>query len=287
MSTYLQDSDHVEPSSADILTWAFWEQWALRGDKPSELLNNLRNDGRIAFFPELAAMINVPQDPEWHPEGDVWRHTLLVCDAAADIAGKEQLLQADVVVLLLSSLCHDVGKPVTTTFQDGRWRAHGHPEAGVPFAEAFLIRIGCPGEIVAKILPLVAEHLVHANPAGGNSAIRRLLRRLQPATISELKRLIQADLRGRPPLDGDLPESVVDFLARAEKLSIAPLDDKDARRTGIITGQHLIALGLKPGQLFRLLLEASSAAESRGEFDNETEGLEFIRREISRSCSSD
>jgi len=58
-------------------------------------------------------MIDVPQDPEWHPEGNVWRHTLLVCDAAAGIAGKEQLLQTDVIVLLLSSLCHDVGKPVT------------------------------------------------------------------------------------------------------------------------------------------------------------------------------
>ncbi len=267
--------------------WVFWHHWASGSDRPSTVLEHLRRAVQLRHYPELLAMIDVPQDPEWHPEGDVWVHTLLVCDAAAVIAVREQLDEHDRIVLMLAALRHDLGKPTTTEFKEGRWRAHGHPEAGVPISRTFLDRIGCPADIAAKILPLVAEHLVHANPLSTAKAIRRFLRRLLPATIPDLRRLIEADMRGRPPLPGDLPDAVQRFLSRAELTSLHPEPTPQPTRTQLLSGQHLIDLGFSPGPLFRTLLQAVEEAEARGDLTSEREAIEFVRRLESSFAKTD
>lgn len=263
--------------------WVFWHRWAIGNDRPSTMLEHLRRAVQLRHYPELLAMIDVPQDSEWHPEGDVWVHTMLVCDAAAEIAVREQLDEHDRIVLMLAALCHDLGKPATTEFKDGRWRAHGHPEVGVPISRTFLDRIGCPAEIAAKVLPLVAEHLVHANPRLTAKALRRFLRRLLPASIPDLRRLIEADMRGRPPLPGDLPEAVQQFLSRAESTSLHSEPTPQSARTQLLSGQHLIDLGFSPGPLFRRLLQAVEEAEARGDVTSEHEAIELIRR-LEFSC---
>ncbi|MFN9719843.1 MAG: HD domain-containing protein [Planctomycetota bacterium] len=268
--------DHGQVAPAE--RWQFWHDWGGCTVRPSSQLECLRRSGQLHHYPELHAMIDVPQDPEWHPEGDTWIHTLHVCDAAAEIALREQLDEHDRLVLMFSALCHDLGKPATTEFRDGRWRAHGHPEAGVPIARRFLDRIVCPADLVAKVLPLVAEHLVHANPLSTDQSVRRFLRRLVPATIRDLQRLIEADMRGRPPLSGDVPEAVRRFLCRAESTSQDPKPVAEPRQKALISGQHLIDLGLKPGPLFRELLKAVEDAAARGEVTCDREAWEFVRR---------
>lgn len=269
-------------ASGESLQWSFWEQWALQSSAPSATLNALRSSGSISHHPELAALIEVPQDPVWHPEGDVWIHTLHVCDQAALIARRDQLGARESIILLLSALCHDLGKPETTEYRDGRWRATGHPQAGVPVSQRFLERIGCPEELVQVILPLVAEHLVHANPATHSRAVKKLLRRLKPATVPQLARLIEADLKGRPPLPGDMPESATRLLDRARELDAEPEPIPESEELPIILGRHLIALGRSPGPEFTPLLATCFEAQKNGIFNNEQGGVEYLKRLLGR-----
>jgi hypothetical protein len=73
-----------------ILDWAFWGKWA-ESTRPGALLSEMRSAGMLTWHPELAALPDVQQDPEWHPEGDVWVHTVHVCNAAADLSGRPPL----------------------------------------------------------------------------------------------------------------------------------------------------------------------------------------------------
>lgn len=263
------------PSLDDPAQWESWRRWARDSVQPSRELHLLIQSDRVHCYPELAALIGVHQDPEWHPEGDVWIHTLHVCDSAAIIARRDELNERETLILVLAALCHDFGKPETTEFRDGRWRASGHPQAGVPLARTFLERINCPVDIIEVVQPLVAEHLVHAHPTSNSRAAGRLVRRLQPATIPQLVRLIEADLRGRPPLAGDLPASVTALLERTQAASN---NDKssDEHASPIIQGRHLIALGYRPSVWFGSILKSCSEAQLNGEFDDEKGGLAYL-----------
>jgi tRNA nucleotidyltransferase (CCA-adding enzyme) len=112
--------------------WGEMEKMFLRAQHPSIGLKWLRELGAVdQLFPELKALIDVPQEPEWHPEGDVWIHTLLTVDRARESI--DDLPYAKRVTVLLAALCHDFGKPATTAFVDGRIRSREHEEAGRSF----------------------------------------------------------------------------------------------------------------------------------------------------------
>lgn len=224
--------------------------------------------------------MDVPQDPQWHPEGDVWVHTLHVCDQAARISRRDGLEDAERHLLLLAALCHDFGKPSTTVFQNDRWRAPGHPQAGVPIAEQFLNRIGAPAEITQQILPLVAEHLAHAQPRLNAASIQRLLARLRPASLPQLIRLIEADLSGRPPLPPGLSPELRAFADRAGEVFAEGSSKVTAPAVAppLILGRHLIALGHTPGVWFRQVLNACHEAQLRGDFADEAGGLAYLQK---------
>lgn len=182
---YIRDplGSEAEDQARDRI-WMEWQAWALRGTTPAIGLTFLRDTKYLSLFPELSALIDVPQDPQWHPEGDVWTHTLHVCDAAAEIADREQLLDEDRSVLMLSALCHDLGKATHTTFGNGRWHAYGHEAGGVAPTLSFLDRIGCPIPIRESVVPLVTNHLVHAVKKVTPRLVRRLALRLCDAPSS-------------------------------------------------------------------------------------------------------
>jgi len=251
--------------------WSEWHKWATRGVHPSAGLQFLQQADWLSLYPELAALVEVPQDPAWHPEGDVWIHTLLVCDMAAEIARREELDAEERTILMFAALCHDLGKATTTEFKDGRWRAHGHPEAGVPLTRTFLERIGCPKHIIEVVEPLVAEHLVHAAETMTARTARRLARRLGKATIQQLLWLIEADLRGRPPLPGDLPASVLKLreLATSENIVTSQVQP-------LIQGRHMIAQGYEPGNWFGPILKNCYEAQLDGVFEDEASGIAWL-----------
>src|SRR5438552_6944189 len=138
------------------------EKLLLRAQYPSIGLKWLGDLGVIdQWFPEIKALVDVPQDPEWHPEGDVFVHTGLVIDGARKLL--DDLPYAKQVTVMLAALAHDFGKPATTEFVDGRLRSRGHEEAGVSPAKSFLDRLKIHTlegyDVRAQVIALVREHL--------------------------------------------------------------------------------------------------------------------------------
>ena len=226
----------------------------LRAAKPSIGFRVLEATGQLRFFPELDALRGVPQDPEWHPEGDVWVHTLLVLDAAASMrgdAGDEDL------ALMLGALCHDLGKPPTTERIDGRIRSYRHDVAGVAPTRALLGRMRAPGALVDRVAALVEHHLAPAlfvKNGATAKGYRRLARKLERAgvDIELLVRVARADHLGRTTADAlagrfDAGDA---FLAAARAHSVEHAAPRDA-----VLGRHLVARGMEPGPGFGPILE--------------------------------
>ncbi|MEM6797360.1 MAG: HD domain-containing protein [Acidobacteriota bacterium] len=247
-----------------------WRKLVLKGRRPSLGLKFLRDSGWIDQFPELRALIHCPQNPRWHPEGDVWIHTLHVMDAFAD----ERLGDAwEDLVVGLACLCHDLGKPITTAFTEGAWRSPGHEEAGEAPTRSFLGLMSEQKKLADEVVPLVREHLrpIALFKAGsGAAAVRRLARRV--GRIDRLIRVCRADHRGRPPIPWDGFPAGAWLLERAEALRVS----SDAP-SPLVLGRHLIALGLKPGRHFGPMLERCFEAQLDGAFADLESGLDYLR----------
>lgn len=252
-----------------------WKKLLLKGQKISEGLAFLHATGWVAHFPELAALIGCAQDPEWHPEGDVWTHTAYCLDAFARARLGDPW---EDLVVGLAVLCHDLGKPATTTHDDdGHIRALNHDVEGEAPTRAFLARLTAQVDLVEAVVPLVVHHMRPSQffaSGAGDAAIRRLSRKV--GRIDRLVRVTQADAGGRPPLPGDAPEAPW-LLRRAEELAVA-----DAAPKPIIQGRHLIALGHEPGEWFGEVLEELYEAQLEGDVTDETSGLARLRTILDR-----
>jgi len=271
----IQMSRGLLPEATDLARdriWHEWEKWALRGTHPSLGLEFLRETNWLSLYPELEALVGVQQDPEWHPEGDVWTHTLHVCDAAAVVADREQLGGRDRIVVLLAALCHDLGKATHTRFENGRWHAYGHEAGGVAPTNAFLDRIGCPIALQDLVVPLVANHLIHAVDQVNPRLVRRLALRLGESSVKHLVHLIEADVSGRPPLPPRLPDNAKKILELASGMKI----DRNAPKP-ILLGRHLIELGHEPAPWFGKVLKQCFEAQLDGVFEVEEDGFQYLQ----------
>ena len=230
-----------------------WRKLLLKGLRPSLGTQFLRETEQLRFFPELAALVGVPQDPEWHPEGDCWVHNQMVIDEAARLRDGG----ADDPALMFGALLHDVGKPPTTALDDGRVRSPGHDVRGVPLAVAFLERMRAPTELVARVSAMVEHHLAPAlfvKNGATAKAYRRLARKLGAAgaSVELLLRVARADHFGRTT-DEALAKRFPagdEFLAKARELAVEHDSPRD-----VVLGRHLIARGLTPGVEFGRILE--------------------------------
>jgi tRNA nucleotidyltransferase (CCA-adding enzyme) len=239
--------------------WSAWRLWT-EADRPSAGLHALMARGQIGTYPELAAMIGVPQDPRFHPEGDVWRHTLHVVDNAAAISARDGITGLRRHALVLAALMHDTGKATTTEMQaDGRITSMEHATVSALLAEQFLRHIGAPPQIAARVVPLVREHMNGTDRRMSDRGVRRLAQRLAPACLLDLERLIEADASGRPPAPPARPG--IHLVAAAQRLSHAP---KKQTVSPLVTGSDLIARGLTPGPAFAPILAAAGEAQQAG-----------------------
>ena len=251
--------------------WSEWKKWGERSQKPSAGLLFLKQAGWLECWPALADLVGVPQDENWHPEGDVWVHTLHVTDEVAEIAKREGLEPEERLMLVLAGICHDLGKPVTTQMHEGRWRSRGHDREGVVIAQEWLTQIGCPVKYQERIVPLVKEHLFYGNSNPSEAAVRRLARRLAPASVRMLCYLMEADVLGRPPRQRVLPASIGQVKALGEQLEVineAPFP--------ILKGRHLVEKGWKPGPDFKRILDLAFEAQLDGAFDSETAAVQWL-----------
>jgi tRNA nucleotidyltransferase (CCA-adding enzyme) len=256
-----------------------WFKWAEKSVVPSRGLRWLLDTGWLAHFPEIQALVGTPQDPEWHPEGDVFVHTGHCLDALAGLPSWQVAEGETRIVLSLAVLAHDFGKPPTThqAEKEGRLRivSPGHDEAGSPLAERFLERIHAPLAVRQRVVPLVTNHLAHLQTLS-DRAVRRLARRLHPATIDELLVVITADQFGRPPKPREISESVLELRARAAQLQV----QAQAPRP-LLMGRHLLQLGLEPGQEFGRVLDVAFDAQLEGKFATLSEGFLWLAQERS------
>jgi tRNA nucleotidyltransferase (CCA-adding enzyme) len=254
-----------------------WQKLLVKGRKPARGLEFLRACGWVKFFPELAVLIGCPQDPGWHPEGDVWTHTLCCLDAFA--ARRTGDAWEDLVVGL-AVLCHDLGKPATTAKgDDGRVRSPGHEAAAEGPALAFLARMTQHKELIESVLPLVLCHMRPRELMQGNAgdgAIRRLARKI--GRIDRLARVDEADRWGRPPITPNDKGAGEWLLERAATLAVA-----DQAAAPIVLGRHLIAAGLQPGPQFKELLNACYEAQMDGKFSDLAGGEEFLRGLVAKN----
>ena len=222
------------------------EKLLVKATRPSIGFDLMRSWGMLPVVaPELVPLARTPQDPEWHPEGDVWTHTLQAVDEARALVA--DLDRPRALTVLLATLCHDLGKPATTKVEDGRVRSRGHEEAGRAPTESLLERwnvytlLGY--DVRAQVVALVVDHLkpgqLYDDRARvSDGAIRRLARRCEPDL---LYRVARADCLGRrpgvfAPVAMEWFRDTVRALA-VERQPPAPL----------LQGRDVLALGLAPG----------------------------------------
>lgn len=263
--------------------WGEWRKWAARSVRPSAGLEFLRQCGWRAAYPELAALEGCPQDPHWHPEGDVWTHTRFVTDEAARIAARDGLDEEDRTVLVLAALCHDLGKPAVTKEAGGRVTSPGHAGRVEPI-EAFLGRIAAPGRCRDRLLVLCRHHLDHIGFSGSAAQMRRLARALEAAgeALPMLARLIEADHSGRPPLPKGPPETLVRMLEVARAVAVEAAAPKP-----LLLGRHLLELGLAPGPRMGEILRAAYEAQLDGAFETAEAARQWVRGRYAEDLPGD
>ncbi|MFA6526711.1 MAG: HD domain-containing protein [Candidatus Buchananbacteria bacterium] len=271
-----------------------WEKLMIKGFRPSRGLELLKDLGVLKeWHPELDVLSNIPQEQEWHPEGDVWRHTLMSVDAASEHLNDFGLDKEQKLTVMLATLCHDLGKATTTEFnpQKQRLTTHGHGEAGAEPTKRFLTSIGLDQNNIEfnKIIKLVIEHLSptflyfrnfeskQKVKVAADGAIRRLAKRIHPATIRELVAVATADHLGRGPFTEENGQTIFNLyeagqwlIQEAESLGV----DKEPPKK-ILTGRDLVILGFKPGKnIGRIMTLADNLRDSKGL--NETDVLGHI-----------
>ncbi len=238
--------------------------------RPAQACALLAELERLDVLPQIQRLVGVPQDPIWHPEGDVFVHTLMVLDRARELA---RVLAADEAqVLMLAALCHDLGKPETTTVEGARIRSIAHEAASARRTRSWLGELRFPEKVVRLVAALVAQHLAPSQlvaQGSGARAYRRLARRLAAggATLVQLERLARADHLGRTTpeaLAGRYDAGPV-FLAAAEAAGVAA-----GARPGVVAAADLVERGIRPGpELGRLLRRCREIEDESGSSDRE------------------
>ncbi len=267
--------------------WGEMEKLLLRARQPSVGLDWLQQLGALnQLFPEVAALMGVPQDPEWHPEGDVFVHTLLVANRARELI--HDLSYPKQVTVMLAAIAHDFGKPATTEFLEGRLRSRGHEEAGVAPTESFLARLNIHSldgyEVRGQVIALVRDHLkpgefFKKQDEVGDGAFRRLARKCE---LDLLYRVAKADSLGRN--SEDLPrekwftsEAQEWFIQRAKELEVELRPPAP-----IFLGRHLLEMDLEPGPRFGEITKAIYEMQLDGRVRDLEEAKEAAKEILSR-----
>ena len=260
--------------------WMEWEKWATNSVRPSLGLKFLRETGWITHFPELHDLIDCPQDPEWHPEGDVFTHTGHCLDAMVKLEDYQRADKLGRLALMFGILAHDFGKPSTTRRKvvggRQRWVSPGHDRAGAPLAESFLMSIGAPpNKLIPRVKALVNCHMMtnQVRQKPSRALVRRLAKRLRPSSLAELFAVVRADKAGRPLRPPGPHGGLRELQAVAREESLA----RQAPRP-IVLGRHLLEKGLKPGPHFKTILDALFERQLDGEFSSLQEAQPFIAK---------
>ncbi len=260
-----------------------WKKLLLKAEQPSIGFELMKSLGVLKYFPELEAIIDVPQSPKWHPEGDVWIHTLMALDVMTGLCMSgcpdcdKKNDEKKMLKYLFAILCHDFGKAVATTIEDGVIRSIGHEKAGLEPTINFMYRLTDEHGFITSLLPLVEHHLkpsqFYAQGAKA-AAIRRLATKV---TIEELVCVAKADFLGRTTEEAKngVYKAGEWLYEKAKHLAVErkPLGN-------ILQGRDLIALGLTPSPWFKEILDAVYIQQLEGTIESKEEALEFVQNKM-------
>jgi putative nucleotidyltransferase with HDIG domain len=242
-------AERVRDEIARILT----EGSARRGFELLDVTGLLKE-----ILPEVAAMKGVEQPPEFHPEGDVWTHTLIMLDG----------LSEPFIELALGVLLHDVGKPPTFRIAE-RIRFDGHVEKGVEIAHAILTRMRFPHSVMEAVEALVANHMKFMEvPRMRESTLKRFMRLPGFEDHMALHRLDCLSSHGG--LEN------YDFVRRKQH-EVPP---EQLKPKPLLTGRDLIAAGYRPGPQFGLVLHEIEDAQLEGSISSPAEALDMARKKL-------
>ena len=243
-----------------------WFKWA-KGTHQLKALQVLRETGWLPS--ELYDLVGVRQDKRWHPEGDVFTHTGLVCEAAARSKGLVHPDQHN--ELVFAALCHDLGKVSTTVVTEEGVTSVGHAEAGVPLTESLMKKLGMPLDLTKVVMTLTKEHMTVADTP---KAVRRLSVRLGDVPLTLWAQLVVCDASGRA-----CGEVVPSFVTRALELA-ETFKVTESPLKPLVTGDMLMQLGFVQGRKLGEVKTLTFEAQLDGVFETAEEGLEFVRREF-------
>jgi tRNA nucleotidyltransferase (CCA-adding enzyme) len=244
--------------------WAEWNKWATRGKDLGAGLQFLFDSGWIHHYPELRALKNVPQDPEYHPEGDVLEHTKRALNVASGNPPE----------IIFATLLHDTGKALTTVMTDGKIRSPGHEKASAVAAYKFLERIGAPKHLISYVLPLVQEHMFLYSAKTlediTDRAIRRLSIRLKPTTIEWLSVLVYVDKASTGSVR--TAQKYHHFLMdRAKDLDVVEDQPKP-----LLRGKHLLDRGIPESKRLGDILREAFELQLDGQITTVEEAVEWL-----------
>ena len=224
----------------------------LKSQKPSIGLEYLRSLGCLKYFNELEVLINCIQDKEYHPEGDVWVHTLMTVDELSKIIKKENIEdEYRKLVLFYGILCHDLGKPFCTKEINGKITSYKHEVLGIEPTISFLSKLTNEKKFIDLVCALVKNHLAPFQLYLGESSLKAVKRLSLKVNIEDLCLVCLADCLGRDIPNKDKCHKATKWLLdKAVELNIQNEPIK-----ALVQGRDLIALGLKPSKEFKWILE--------------------------------
>lgn len=220
------------------------EKALLKANHPSIFFEEMKKMNQLDdWFLHLTDLIGLVQPPKYHPEGDVWNHTMLVLDSAASLRDKAE----NPLGLMLAALTHDLGKITATTVENGEIHAYGHAKLGEPFVKAFLDQITNETKLIRYVRNMTTLHMLPyevAREHRGKKATNHLFD--QAISPSDLLLLSTADQMGKG--SGRIIHEYEEFLQ--ERLSWYQY----TMAQPCVMGADLIKAGLKPGPKFSEIL---------------------------------
>lgn len=256
------------PHLAKERVWEEFKKLLMKAERPSVGLEFLRDSGWIVHFPELADLIGCEQHPEWHPEGDVWVHSLHTVDSAAWVRDNVDLPDGWVEAFMVGTLCHDVGKPSTTVTprmiaegefpKERLFTAWGHDRAGEPIVDRFLRRMTNNKSLIEKATSIVGEHMQPWNLMQGEAktpAWKRLHNKIRLDVLGWMSKCDSCGCPhkhiGDPDLEHQTSQLCFDHFSDLGAEPVKPL----------LMGRHLIQAGIKPGRQFKAMLDRAFEAQ--------------------------
>ena len=254
------------------------EKALLKAKKPSVFFEELRKMNQLfVWFPELEALIDVPQGMEFHPEGDVWQHTMQVVDEAAAL----RHLAKEPLWFMLSALCHDFGKAVVTVETEGKIHAYRHELEGVPIVKKFLSRITTETKLTEYVLNLVQQHMEPNMMVDNSAGVKSFMRMFDKSVCPEdLLLLSKADYLGRKVQDSDKEKLLAEYEKTEIRLHKMLGLFQQRMKEPYLMGRDLVEAGIKPGPIFKPGLEYAHKLRLAGRPKEEQlrQTLGFIRK---------